>query len=177
MLGLSVPACKTRRTMAPPHSCCEDELNVSKAQVQSQAPRTPHGWGLLALTERTQAMGLLPSPHLLETETACPCVCPATGPAPWPLLSGTCSTITAPQLPQDLSGTWGVKCQLNVGQAFLCLFRLSNWTLLKQDPDSELGRHFGLHASGFPSHHSAGRVVNGFVQKQPHAGVPCRDEN
>ena len=36
--------------MAPPHSCCEDELNVSKAQVQSQAPRTPHGWGLLALT-------------------------------------------------------------------------------------------------------------------------------
>ena len=108
--------------MAPPHGCCEDELNVSKAQVQSQAPRTPHGWGLLALREGTRACCLLP--HLLETETACLCVRPASGPTPWPLLSGTRSTITAPQLPQDLCGTWEVECQLNVIQAFLCLFRL-----------------------------------------------------
>ena len=46
-------------------------------------------------------------PHLLETETACPCVRPATGPAPWPLQSEMHSTITTPQLPQDLCGSWG----------------------------------------------------------------------
>ena len=60
--GLSVPICEARKMMAPPHGCCEDELNVSKAQVQNQAPRTPHGWGLLALRERTRARGLLPPP-------------------------------------------------------------------------------------------------------------------
>ena len=60
--GLSVPICEARKMMAPPHGCCEDELNVSKAQVQNQAPRTPHGWGLLALRETTRARGLLPPP-------------------------------------------------------------------------------------------------------------------
>ena len=55
---------------------------------------------------------------------ACLRVRPASGPTPWPLLSGTRSTITAPQLPQDLCGTWEAECQLNVIQAFLCLFRL-----------------------------------------------------
>ena len=106
--GLSVPICEARKMMAPPHGCCEDELSFClKLRYRTRLQEVLMAGGCWH-SERQLGPGAccLP-PHLLETETACPCVHPATGPAPWPLQSEMHSTITTPQLPQDLCGSWG----------------------------------------------------------------------